>query len=176
VDRQRPSLSPPRRGGWTPALLTGLLAAGAIIVAYAIIGRRAVEPGKLRDTLAPLGLTHPAVYAAGAAYWVLVNSVLEEYAFRWFIVRKCEALMGAIPAIMTSASILVLHHSVAMAAYFPWWANLVGSLAIFTAGAAWSWLYIRYRSVWVPYLSHALADIAIFAVGAYVLFHASAPQ
>jgi membrane protease YdiL (CAAX protease family) len=47
---------------------------------------------------------------------------------------------------------------------------LLGSLGVFIGGAVWSWLYLRYRSVWPCYLSHALADAAIFIIGYRLIF------
>lgn len=170
VDHKRPSLSPPRAGGWDVAMLTGLLAAAGIVGAYLVVGERFIDVVLLRKTLEPLGLMRPGVYIAASAYWILINSVLEEYVFRWFIVRKFELLIGPRAAVAASALAFVVHHTVAMAVYFPWWMNLLASISIFVAGAVWSWLYIRYRSIWVPYLSHAIADIAIFVLGGYVLF------
>ena len=51
-----------------------------------------------------------------------------------------------------------------------WPLVVLGSLGVFIGGVTWSWMYRKYRSVWVPYVSHAMVDIAIFAVGADVLF------
>lgn len=172
VDRERPSLSPARRGGFGAALFTGLLAIIGIVGGYLLVGRGFIDAALLRKTLEPLGLLNPRIYIAASLYWILINSVLEEYVFRWFIVSKCEVLMGGGAAIAVSALIFIIHHTVAMAVYFPWWINLIASLSIFVAGATWSWLYIRYRSIWIPYLSHAMADIAIFVIGGYLLFSA----
>jgi membrane protease YdiL (CAAX protease family) len=36
----------------------------------------------------------------------------------------------------------------------------------------WSWLYLRYRSVWPCYVSHAIVDIAVFVVGWLIIFGA----
>lgn len=170
VDQQPISISRGMNGGLRLGLLTGFLAALGIVGGYFVIGQQFIDPADLRRTLASRGLDRQAVYFAAAAYWVFVNSMLEEYAFRWFIVRKCEALMNARAAIVVSALIFVVHHTVAMAAFFPWWINTIASLAILIAGATWSWLYIRYRSIWVPYLSHAIADIAIFGLGWWLVF------
>jgi membrane protease YdiL (CAAX protease family) len=41
---------------------------------------------------------------------------------------------------------------------------------VFTGGAIWSWLYVRYRSIWPGYLSHAIVDVAVFAVGWWIIF------
>jgi membrane protease YdiL (CAAX protease family) len=32
-------------------------------------------------------------------------------------------------------------------------------------GAFWAWLYHRSRSLWGPWLSHALVDATIFVIG-----------
>ena len=37
----------------------------------------------------------------------------------------------------------------------------------------WSGLYAKYRSVWIPFISHAFADIAVFGIGAYLIFQAA---
>ena len=31
-------------------------------------------------------------------------------------------------------------------------------------GVIFSWLYVQYRSVWVAWVAHAIADVAIFAI------------
>ena len=40
---------------------------------------------------------------AGIAYWILINSVLEEYVYRWFIYSKCEAAVPPVLAVLASA-------------------------------------------------------------------------
>ena len=44
------------------------------------------------------------------------------------------------------------------------------TLGVFLGGCAWSWLYLRYRSIWPGYISHIIADIAVFGVGWMILF------
>jgi membrane protease YdiL (CAAX protease family) len=31
-------------------------------------------------------------------------------------------------------------------------------------------MYIKYRSIWPGYVSHALVDLCIFGLGAYIVF------
>ncbi|MBR5676140.1 MAG: hypothetical protein IKX14_06860 [Neisseriaceae bacterium] len=50
---------------------------------------------------------------------------------------------------------------------------MLASLGIFGAGVIWSGLYAKYRSVWIPFISHAFADIAVFGIGAYLIFQAA---
>ena len=38
-------------------------------------------------------------------------------------------------------------------------------------GMAWSWCYVRFGSIWPAYVSHAIVDVAVFAVGWDLLFN-----
>ena len=71
---------------------------------------------------------------------------------------------------MVSALLFTLHHIVALRAQAGWDVTLLASLGVFLGGCAWSWLYLRYRSIWPGYVSHVLADVAVFAVGWVILF------
>jgi membrane protease YdiL (CAAX protease family) len=42
--------------------------------------------------------------------------------------------------------------------------TLIGSFGVFVGGSIFSWVYVTYRSVWVAWITHALADVAIFAI------------
>ena len=51
------------------------------------------------------------------------------------------------------------------------WRGIGSQLAVlFAGGVAWSWLYVRYGSIWPGYLSHAIVDVAVFGTGAALLF------
>jgi membrane protease YdiL (CAAX protease family) len=47
---------------------------------------------------------------------------------------------------------------------------VLGSAAVLAAGACWSWLYLRYESIWPAWISHVIADAAVFIVGWQLLF------
>ena len=64
-----------------------------------------------------------------------------------------------------------IHHIVALQNYFDPLATAICSVGIFIGGAIWSWCYIRYRSIWPGYLSHAIVDVAVFSVGYVMVFH-----
>ncbi len=170
VDQGPWSWSPPRRGGLGVALLVGLAMSVAIAVAFATVGQPNIDPQLLREKVAPSGLTNPRRYAAAAAYWIFVNALLEEYVYRWFAFRQAEVLLPAPGAVVLSAAIFTVHHLLAMASYFPWWLATVGSLGVFLGGVIWSVLYLRYQSIWPAYAAHAPVDVAVFAIGGWLLF------
>ena len=49
-------------------------------------------------------------------------------------------------------------------------ATALCSFGIFLGGAIWSGLYVKYRSIWPCYLSHAIVDLCVFAIGAWMMF------
>ena len=169
VDRQKWSWSPARKGGFGVAAGLGLMISAVIFVSYFTFGRMLIDPVHVKEMAAEMGLDSVSVYLLGAAYWCTINSVLEEYVWRWFVFRKCEVLMGGMTAVFASAFLFTVHHFFAVIVYFDWLVAGLCCLGVFIGGAVWSWLYLKYRSIWPPYLSHAIVDVAVFVVG-YLLF------
>ena len=159
-----------RVSGLTAGALSGLVISLVILGAFFLGGAQLVSRPHLAARLAAFGLDRLWRYAAGAAYWILVNSLLEEYVWRWFCTRQCEVIWSRPAAIALSAVFFALHHAVALSAYMTPGPVLLCSAGIAVGGALWSWLYLRYRTIWPGYVSHALVDLAVFAAGAWVLF------
>ncbi|MDP6899449.1 MAG: type II CAAX endopeptidase family protein [Candidatus Thalassarchaeaceae archaeon] len=171
VDGGTLSWSKPERGGFRFAIGFGLAMSGMMLAAWLLLGKW-LDADLLKSAVEPIGLMDKRLYFLGVLYWIFINSILEEYVFRWFIVEKSEQLLGsANAAIVLSALIFVLHHTIALSFFgFPWWANLIASVSLFVGGAIFSWLYIQYRSIWIPYVAHAICDVTVFTVGAIMLF------
>ncbi len=171
IDNGTISWSKPEQGGYTMGIGLGFVMSALMIGAWLLLGDR-IDGDLLRNAVEPVGLLDSRLYIGAAIYWIVVNSLLEEYVFRWFLVVKSEVIVGTgNPAIFLSAFIFVIHHTFALHFFgFPWWANVLASLGLFVGGAVFSWLYVRYRSVWIPYIAHAICDVAVFGVGAIILF------
>jgi len=165
LERRSLSWSPPRRGGFAAGALLGLGISAAILGAYLTIGPSLLDPGAVRRMGAATGLGEWPVYVTGALYWITVNSVLEEMVWRWFVVERFEALGWGGWAGPASAAGFTAHHIVALRVYCDWPATLICSLGIFVGGAVWSALYRHTRSIWPGYVSHAIVDAAVFAIG-----------
>ncbi len=170
VDKQKLSWSRPMHGGFLVAGALGVVVSLIIFVMYIAVGKVLIEPQAIKEMAARIGLGKPHIYLAGAAYWVLINSVLEEYVWRWFVVSKCSVFMRPGVAILVSAAGFTLHHVIAMQVCFGWLLVAIVSAGVFVGGALWSWCYVRYQSVWPGYLSHAIVDIAVFAIGYHLIF------
>jgi membrane protease YdiL (CAAX protease family) len=170
VESRRFSWSPMHHGGLGVGLLTGLAAGAVIGAAAAVFGIFDMDMGALVGEVDEMGLATPQRFLAGALAWTFLNSLMEEVVYRWFVFTRCEKLMSTPAAVVASAAVFTAHHVIALSTYLPWHLTAIASAGVFVGGALWAWLYSRYRSIWPGWVSHILADIAVFAVGWLVLF------
>ncbi len=164
VERGRWAVHRPSLHAMLVGLASGLVIALGIGAVYAALSSQ-IDGAALTEVAGTLGLDSPRTYLAGAAYWTVVNSLVEEYVYRWFMLRQCERLLPAWVAALASAAIFTVHHTVALQVYLPAGFTALASVGVFIGGVVWAVLYQRYRSVWPCWISHMLADVAVFAVG-----------
>lgn len=170
VDRQPRSFSPARQGGFLVGAGLGLLISVVIVAAYMFVGTGLIDSKQVAEKAMETEIGTWPRFLAGALFWITINSVLEEFVYRWFLFRKCERLMGGGLAVVASGLLFTIHHVIALRVQFDWTVTILGSLGVFIGGVVWSWLFLRYRSIWPAYLSHAIVDVAVFGVGAWVIF------
>lgn len=173
IDRAPRFEAPLPKKGWGLGLASGLAFAAVIGGAYLLFGEQLIDRDVAREALTEAGFHGLGPYVAMAVYWSTVNALLEEYVWRWFVVRQGRALLGTGGAVLLSALGFTAHHVVAMSAYLGVWPTLLASLGVFAGGLIWSLLYARLGNVWPVWLSHLLADVAVFACGAHLLFGSS---
>jgi membrane protease YdiL (CAAX protease family) len=153
VDHQRWSLSPARKGGF-------------VVTGYWLWGASLIDPAIIRQAAQKNGLSSPVIYGLGCLYWVTLNSLKEEYAFRWFMVMQLRKLTGVRTAIVLAGVFFTIHHVIAMAVQgFALPVVVLAGVGVFIGGVYWAWMYVRYESVWPGYVSHAIVDVAVFGVG-----------
>lgn len=171
VDRQPLHFTPPKRRDWLVGVFLGVLLAGTILGLYGVASHW-IDLTDVRDRVASkVGDLSLTTFLAGAGFIVLINTLLEEYVWRWFVFRKCAAWQPGILAIVLSALLFTSHHVIELATYFnDGRVVLLGSLAVLAAGMIWSRCYQVYRSIWIGYISHALASAAIVTVAWHLLF------
>lgn len=170
VDRGRPNWVRPEAASCGIGLVLGLALSAAILGAYFLLGEAWIDLELFRETASKNGLDTPSRYVVLAVYLCTVNALVEEYVWRWFVFRKCEALVPGWAAVLLSAFFFTVHHIFALAAQMPWRVTLLGSAGVFAGGAVWSWCFLRYRSIWPGFVSHVVADVAILWIGWRLLF------
>ena len=170
VLKQRWSWSPPRHGGFGVAALLGAAISVFIVSAFFLIGEHIVDAQMIRDEAAANNIDAPVNFIVFGIAIFLFNSLMEEYVWRWFVFRQCETLVGGKAGVLLSALFFTLHHIIAIRAQFEWTATILASIGVFVGGAAWSWCYLRFRSIWPGYVSHLIVDVAIYLIGAWIIF------
>jgi membrane protease YdiL (CAAX protease family) len=155
----------PTRVGAGFGISSGLVFAAVTLAVGVLWLEPRLDRAPLRAMADATGIATAAGYARMAVYIALVNSLLEEYVWRWFVYRRFERLMPSRIAVWASAAAFTLHHTVILAIHFSPAMTVIGSVAVFAAGAIWSWCYLRYRSIWPGYASHAIVDLAVLYLG-----------
>ena len=108
-------------------------------------------------------------YLEFALFLSFIHAGLEEFYWRWFVFGNARRLMPGWAAITLAAVGFSSHHIVVLSQFFPMgWAVFLGG-CVGLGGAAWSWIYHRMNSMWGPYVSHVIIDLAIMWVGWEVL-------
>ena len=171
VQKQRLSWSRPKRDGLLIGGLLGLAIVAAMFGAYHLW----LKPSGAFDSAAPsirekikgMGIDSTAKFAALSVFYAVLHSLLEEYYWRWFVFAQLRRVTALRPAITISALGFMAHHVIVLSVYFGWgsFLSLFFSLGVAVGGVAWAWLYHRSRSLFGPWLSHALVDAGIFLVG-----------
>jgi membrane protease YdiL (CAAX protease family) len=166
---------PTTRGLGTGAAFAALVA----VVAFALyFGKLAGDPRlvtasvKIHGKLREFGLDSPAGFVCAALFLSAAHSLFEEYYWRWFVFGWLKRLLPAGAAAVLSSLGFMAHHVVILATYFPgqfWQLALPLSLCVAAGGLVLAWIYHRSGSLYAAWLSHALLDAAIMAVGYLML-------
>jgi membrane protease YdiL (CAAX protease family) len=159
------------RRGVSRGLIFGavIVALGLAIYAWLLKPNGALDAaaGQIEAKVAGFGITSAAAYFLLAAFYSVAHSGLEEYYWRWFVFGQLRRQTSRVVAIVISSIGFMAHHVVVLGVFFGWSSPLtyLFSVAIAIGGAVWAWLYDDSDSVLAPWISHALVDAGIFAIG-----------
>ncbi len=161
------------------AIPFGVLSGIAIVVILVIAMHTA--PGRvlyagadaLRAKATQLGFL--AYFVPFALFLSLMNSLIEEYYWRWFVFgRLREVAVVALACLLAGVS-FAAHHVVLLAQFFPLaWAFLLGG-CVGIGGVLWSLMYHRQGTLAGAWVSHMIVDIGLMWVGYNVLFADGSP-
>ena len=171
MQRQRIRLHWPSKKGLLEGLAFGLVVLVSMMALYH--GWLRPEgyldaPGEaIRQKVGSMGMGSLWSYVFLASLYSLVHSFAEEYYFRWFVFGQLKRLAPVGVAIAVSGLAFMAHHVIVLATYFGWLspATWLFSAAVAIGGAYWAWLYHRSGSLYGPWLSHLVVDVAIFTLG-----------
>tara|TARA_Y100000768_G_scaffold223335_1_gene168537 strand:- start:426 stop:1106 length:681 start_codon:yes stop_codon:yes gene_type:complete len=170
IDGSRIILGEIKSDGRAESLISGIIIFVVIAVIFLIFGET-IDVNLMKQEIGPTGLLNLPLFIVGMIYWITINSLVEEFVFRQFVGDRLLEITGRESiTVILSAAIFTCHHTVLLSLYFEPWQNVIASLGIFIAGATWSILWLRHRSLFVCWLSHAIADLAVFGIAYLILF------
>lgn len=153
------------------ALLVAAAMGGLFLIVREMPAFATTAPEMIWRKLTQFQLTTPAGYIGMGIFICCVHSLLEEYYWRWFVFGWLKRHTPVWAAIVLSSLGFLAHHVVILIVYFPnnvLTIALPFSLGIAVGGGVWAWIYSRSESIYAPWVSHCLIDVAIMATG-YVM-------
>ncbi|KAI9134962.1 CPBP family intramembrane glutamic endopeptidase [Acaryochloris sp. CCMEE 5410] len=170
VDHQPFKIPRPKPRDWRVGAIVGLMMFFTILIFYGLFARHWIDGVNVLSKSQQVVEINQQSFLLSSIYFVLINSLIEEYVWRWFIYRRCEELVPKRVAVLLAAFFFTLHHTIGLTFYVEGQMVVFGTVAVFIAGVIWSECYRRYRSIWSCYLSHAMADLAISMATWQILF------
>ena len=169
--RDRIGLPPKSKDGIGFGLVFGLIIAAATGLLYAWWLKPAGEidaaAEQIKTKVAGFGVDNALAYLGMGVFYAVAHSFLEEYYWRWFVFGQLRPWVSKNLAIVISSLGFMAHHVIVLGTFFGWdnWLAYFLSFCVAVGGAVWAGLYDRSQSLLGPWLSHALVDAGIFAVG-----------
>jgi len=153
----------PKSGQIALGLITGVATFLFIYLAHPLIipDPQALKP-LVTTKLTSLGILN--YFIPFAIFLSLAHSLIEEYFWRWFIFRGLTVNHTFWPAALISSALFTLHHIVILSTILAIGPTILGTLAVFTGGLIWCYLYRYTKSLLTPWIAHAFADAAIMLI------------
>lgn len=142
---QKPLKIPhPKRRDWMIGAFIGLLMFSLILAIYWLFAKDWINGTEVLNKVKQVGSMSQPIFLVACVYFALINSLAEEYIWRWFVYRRCEELVSRRGAVVLTAFFFTLHHIIVLVFYADWKIYILGTLAVFAAGLVWSECYRRY--------------------------------
>ncbi len=173
VERAHPDLwkGPSRAAGLLTGLLSGLGFAAFLLIVWKTLiaggplAARAAQAASAK--LAGFGIETAGGYLLLAVFYSVLHSLLEEYYWRWFVFGHLRRSLPVPAAAILSSLAFMSHHVLVVGELAGAYDARTWLLAstVGAGGLVWAWLYHRSRSLYGPWLSHALVDAALLWIG-----------
>lgn len=127
---------------------------------------------KAKEKLNVLGSDSPSILLAIAVFYSLIHSGFEEYYWRGFVFRAWKEHLGVVNSVCLSSLGFMSHHILVLGKFFGYgsWVTYFLAISVGVGGAIWASLYHRCGNLIPGWISHALVDAGIFAIGYLLLF------
>lgn len=123
----------------------------------------------IRNKLDAFHANTPLKYFFLAVFISVIHSFLEEYYWRWYVYNELRTKLNVVTASILASLAFTGHHVIVIKAYLPesivGWGIYFFPAFVFVAGLFWSLIYEKWKNLWIPWISHLFADVAILWIG-----------
>lgn len=171
--KERVWLRPINRRGFIEGILFGITVFALMLAAYffwfrvpgGVLAADSAAYQMISDKISSFGFADKGMFILLGVFYSVIHSGLEEYYWRWFVLKKLSC-----PTVIASLGFTV-HHIILLGMYFGYdspycW---LGSFGVFIGGWYWCWLYQRTDSIWGAWVGHGIVDAAIFTIGFLII-------
>jgi membrane protease YdiL (CAAX protease family) len=95
----------------------------------------------------------------------ILHTGLEEYFWRGFVFTGLTKHISTPKAHALAGLGFALHHVAILSQFFPLLTAILLSVAVGIGGVLWSLLYARTKTLFAPWVSHAIVDAALMIIG-----------
>ncbi len=162
--------APKYRRALTLGLLSGVVIAAVMLGSMKTPLRHVAESGlvNIRAKTAELGIMQ--YYSIYALLISVVNSLVEEYYWRWFLYGRLRGLVKVHWAHILAGLAFASHHTVVTMHCFGVGWGLAFGACVGVGGIIWSMMYEMHKTILGAWVSHLIVDLALFSIGHMLLF------
>lgn len=158
----------PDKWAMLTGLCLGLATFGVIMGAYALLGSY-IDLSAVPEALAQNGGIHKDNFLFVALYIAFCNSLLEEFFFRSFAFMGLMESANKTFSYIFSSAAFALYHAGMLIGMVNFGLFILALIALFGCGLLFDFLDARRQRIWVSWLVHIGANLAINVIGMNLL-------
>lgn len=143
-------------------LIPGVLIGATVVAAMFVLMLTPIgdivrsSGGRIREKVDDLGVLEH--YVSFSIFISIINSIIEEYYWRWFAYGNIRRVMPLIWAHVVAAVAFSAHHIVVVSQFFPIGFALFVGCSVGVGGLIWSLMYQKYNTILGPWICHIIID------------------
>jgi membrane protease YdiL (CAAX protease family) len=152
-----------------PAVIIGTVFLISIYLFFTILEKSVLDINQINELLTQWNINNKYIYLF-LFMMIIANSCLEETFWRGYIFKRLSTIVKPLTVIILSSVFYCSYHLITTVNIFSIPIGAAFTTIIFFAGIFWGYVRYKYKSIYIPIISHFLADLSIMLI--YVKYFA----
>lgn len=148
---------------WLKGLVLGFIFFLSIYLFFSLLNKYLLEKSQIDLLMKEWGFNKNSVFIL-LSIMIFANSILEEIYWRGYIFYRCHLKMKINNVLLFTAFFYSSYHFITTHNLFSILYGIIFTGVIFLTGLFWGYVRDKYKSIYVPLISHLLADLAIMVI------------